>query len=333
MEKEINGPLKAVVSSVNMKKIASYAVVVLGMISVVACQNQGFNRTKSGLLYKIIPSGSGAKARPGQFLKLSFIQKIRDSVMYTSADAIPVYPPVDSPRANYSATEIFSLLRKGDSAVVVILADSIRTRSHQPLPPFIKRKDKIFILFKVLDILPNQGVVMEDREKAMNQVRAIRAKELDDYLATHHITGQKTAKGTYVVIDSAGTGAAVDSGKQALVMYTGRLLPSGKIFETNMSGPNNKPIPVVIGRRAVIPGWDEGLRLFKKGGKGTLYIPAAQAYDVQNGPGNKPFENLEFEIQVVDVTDAPKETPRPNMMIPRKGLVNPPKPAVQAPHK
>jgi hypothetical protein len=32
------------------------------------------------------------------------------------------------------------------------------------------------------------------------------------------------------------------------------------------------------------------------------------AYDQQLGPGHKPFENLMFDVEVVDVTDAPKNT-------------------------
>jgi FKBP-type peptidyl-prolyl cis-trans isomerase FkpA len=63
----------------------------------------------------------------------------------------------------------------------------------------------------------------------------------------------------------------------------------------------------------VIPGWDDGLKVFKKGGKGTLYIPAFMAYDAQPGPGRKPFENLMFDVEIVDVTDAPAAAATPGM--------------------
>jgi FKBP-type peptidyl-prolyl cis-trans isomerase FkpA len=35
------------------------------------------------------------------------------------------------------------------------------------------------------------------------------------------------------------------------------------------------------------------------------------AYDQQAGPGGKPFENLYFDIEVVDVTDAPPAPAQP----------------------
>jgi FKBP-type peptidyl-prolyl cis-trans isomerase len=104
----------------------------------------------------------------------------------------------------------------------------------------------------------------------------------------------------------------VDSGKQVSVKYTGKLMPSGKVFESNMTGPAD-PYKLVIGTGSVIPGWDDGLKVFKKGGKGTLYIPAYLAYDAQPGPGRKPFENLIFDVEIADVTDAPPPAANPGM--------------------
>jgi peptidylprolyl isomerase len=54
--------------------------------------------------------------------------------------------------------------------------------------------------------------------------------------------------------------------------------------------------------RQVIPGWDEGIALLKKGGKGTLYIPSTLAYG-PNGAGGviAPNSNLKFEVELVDI--------------------------------
>jgi FKBP-type peptidyl-prolyl cis-trans isomerase len=94
------------------------------------------------------------------------------------------------------------------------------------------------------------------------------------------------------------------AGKKIAVKYTGKLFPSGKQFESNMDG-SRPPYELVLGTGAVIPGWDEGLAYFKKGGKGTLYIPFFQAYGDRPGPGQKPHESLIFDVEVVDVQDAP----------------------------
>src|SRR5882757_11484278 len=111
------------------------------LLGAVSCTNSEFKKTKSGLLYKIYSDGKGDVAKKGQFLKASVVQKLRDSVLYASV--IPVYMPVDSPRPVYSPIEIFSLLRKGDSAVAVMAVDTLLRRSNGQLPPFLKKKDKI----------------------------------------------------------------------------------------------------------------------------------------------------------------------------------------------
>ena len=292
-----------------MKKISSYLLVGMVLASAVSCSNSEYKKTKSGLLYKIISDKSNPVVKKGEFLKLQYTQKLRDSLLYSTYDGgMPVYPQVDSARPVYSPTEIFPLFRKGDSAVVVELADTLQRRFGGQLPPFIKKKDKITITFKVLDVFSSPDAKQKDMEDELVKQKQREITTVESYLAKNSINAEKTTKGTYVVVQSVGDGPQVDSGKEVSVRYTGKMLPSGKVFESNMTGPGNEPFKFVVGKGQIIPGWDDGLRKFKKGGKGTLYIPAFLAYDQQPGPGRKPFENLIFDVEIVDVTD-PKPTP------------------------
>ncbi|HWK06679.1 MAG TPA: FKBP-type peptidyl-prolyl cis-trans isomerase [Puia sp.] len=296
-----------------MKKVSSYLLVMVVLFAAVSCTNQEYKKTKSGLLYKIISDGKGEPAKKGQFLKVNVIQKLRDSVLYSSQGSMPVYIPVDSARPTYSPTEIFSLLRKGDSAVVVLLADTLQKKSGGQLPPFIKKKDKITVAFKVLDVFASEDLLAADRNQEIAKEKDREVKTVESYLADNKINAQKTDKGVYVVVQSPGAGAQADSGKQVSVRYTGKSFPSGKVFETNMDDTSKQPLKFVVGTGKMIQGMDDGVRKFKKGGKGTLYIPAFLAYDQQPGPGHKPYEDLIFDVEIVDVTDAPKEEPRPAM--------------------
>ena len=309
-----------------MKKINSFLFAMSAILLLGSCNNQGLKKTKSGLSYKIISDGKSPVVKKGQFIKITFTQvlkdftqKKKDSVLFSSDNGMPAYVPIDTTtQANYSPVEIFHLLRKGDSAVVVQRGDSIEKKAGQPLPPYINKKDKIVLTLKVVDVFDNEDAVQKDREKALEEFHAKETKEVEDYLAKNSIQAQKTEKGTFVKSDNPGDGPAVDSGKQVSVIYTGKLFPSGKIFESNDS-KEKAPIKFVIGKRQIIPGWDDGLRLFKKGGKGTLYIPAFLAYDAQPGPGRTANENLIFDVQVVDVTDAPAEKPM-NMPVPGRPM-------------
>jgi FKBP-type peptidyl-prolyl cis-trans isomerase FkpA len=188
----------------------------------------------------------------------------------------------------------------------VELADTLQRKSGGQLPPFLKKKDKISFIFKVLDVFPTEDLLTADRNQELAKEKQREITAVEAYLAQNKINAEKTEKGTYVVVNSIGDGPQVDSNKEVTVKYTGKLFPSGVVFETNVSGPAaNQPFKFVVGRGQIITGWDDGLRKFKKGGKGTLYIPAYLAYNDRQGPGHKPYENLIFDVEIVDVADAP----------------------------
>jgi FKBP-type peptidyl-prolyl cis-trans isomerase FkpA len=281
-----------------------------------ACKNSGFKKTKSGLLYKIISSGNGPLVKRGDIIKLHFINKLRDSILISSYERMPFYGKVDSIGPVYDPQEIFPLLRKGDSAVIVQLADSLQKKQGM-LPEYIKPKDKLVLTIKVVDVFTADSVAQKDQmaemqkaqqneQKKLESLKGPKAKEIEDYLAKNKIQYQKAPQGTYVEIKDPGNGAQVDSGKHVSVRYTGKVFPSMKEFESNS-------FDVVVGTHAVIAGWDEGLKYFKKGGKGTLYIPFFLAYGPQKGPGGSQYENLVFDIEVSDVSDSAKKPVAPPM--------------------
>ena len=85
-------------------------------------------------------------------------------------------------------------------------------------------------------------------------------------------------------------------------------MPSQKVFETNMDDPNKPPLQFPLGFREVIRGWEEGFKLLNAGAKVTMYIPYQLAYNDQAGPGGIPYQNLIFDIELLDVKDAPPQS-------------------------
>lgn len=294
-----------------MKKITT---IILGMALLLvfgACSKGGgsFKKTKSGLLYKIISDGKGELAKKGEFLKVHYTQKVErtgkgDSVLSTSLGGLPTYAAVDSVGPVYNPAEIFDQLRKGDSAVIVMLADSLLKKQGQ-LPPFIGKKDKLTLVLKVEDIFTSEDDVRNDQQALLEDKKAQEVKDIEKYLADNNIKAEKTEKGTFVEILAKGSGPAADSGKAVHVMYKGQTF-DGTVFDTNLDTTfgHTDPFVLVIGGRGAIEGWDDGLRLFSKGGKGRLYIPSMLAYgpNPPQGAPFKAFDNLIFDVEVVDVT-------------------------------
>jgi len=307
-----------------------------------SCGNTGYKKTKSGILYKIITSGHDTLVKEGNVVRLDFLVKIErtDSVLNTSYGKMPAFIPVQAPNPmagnNYDPLEILPMLHNHDSAIVVQLVDSLNKKNPmQQLPPFLKKGDKILITFKVTRVYANDSAATADKQAEMakertrqeeDQVKEIakRKKEseedlksqvpqMEKWLADKKIAAQKTGRGTFVEIKDPGTGITADSGMYATVRYTGKTLADGKVFQSNMEA-TAQPFTFQVGIGGAIPGWDDALRLFKKGGKGTLYIPGALAYGKTPPPGSpfKPNESLVFDIVVEDVSvtpPAPKNAP------------------------
>jgi FKBP-type peptidyl-prolyl cis-trans isomerase len=306
-----------------MKKTSLLLSVLTLLLLGSACKTGGFKKTKSGLMYKIIPTGSGPVVKRGDIIKINFVQKLRDSILGSTYDQVPAYQRIDSIGPVYHPQEIFGMLRKGDSAVVIMMADSLAKKQGGMLPDFIKPKDKLVLSLRVVDVFTADSLAQKDnmaevqknqqRQQAkMESLRGPKAKEIEDYLAKNNIKYQKTPGGTYVEVKDPGNGMPIDSGKHVSVRYTGKNFPSMKVFQSNMDG-KMPAFDLVIDAHGAIPGFDEGLKYFKKGGKGTLYIPFFQAYGPQQGPGGSQYENLVFDIVVDDVSDSAKKEPMPAM--------------------
>src|SRR5262249_34312186 len=131
-------------------------------------------------------------------------------------------------------------------------------------------------------------------------------KVLQSYFQKNNIKAQKTDKGTYVEITEKGNGPACEDGKLVSINYTGKLL-TGKTFDSNVDSSFRHVQPYIfpLGQGQVIKGWDDGLKMFNKGGKGRLFVPSALAYGSRGrGQDIKANDNLMFEVEVVDVKDA-----------------------------
>jgi len=127
------------------------------------------------------------------------------------------------------------------------------------------------------------------------------------------VSGAVTEQATLRYIDiAAGTGAAALAGQQYTVHYTG-WLRDGTQFD---SSAGKDPLKFVQGRREVIAGFDVGFEGMKVGGKRRLFISYRLAYGDQQRGKIPPKSELIFDIERVDVKDAPQLSAAADLLLP-----------------
>ena len=112
---------------------------------------------------------------------------------------------------------------------------------------------------------------------------------------------KKTASGLLYKVEKAGTGEAPKDSDTVVVNYKGTLTDGTEFDNSYKRGE-----PLSFRLDGVIPGWTEGLKQIKKGGKVTLVIPPELAYGKTGVPGIPANSTLVFDVELLDVKAAPK---------------------------
>ncbi len=121
-------------------------------------------------------------------------------------------------------------------------------------------------------------------------------KDLDkiqDYLTDNNLTAQSLPSGLHYIIDVPGSSEHPTLADQVTVHYKGYFL-DGDVFDQT----SGTPITFSLG--GVIEGWQQGITLFGKGGKGVLLLPSYLAYGTNPPSGIPKNAVMIFDVELVD---------------------------------
>jgi FKBP-type peptidyl-prolyl cis-trans isomerase len=220
----------------------------------------------------------------------------------------PVQFQVQNPQFKGDLIEGFYLLTAGDSAIFKISVDSLLKANAAPPVDFMKPGTGQMLVYHTTLVSVKTSEQME-KEKAENTIKQVQIDEklLQEYFTKNKIKATKTESGLYYKIDKEGNGIKANTGDTVVVNYTGMTM-DGKKFDSNVDPQfmHMEPFTFPVGLGMVIKGWDEGFKIFKKGTKGTLYIPSYLAYGDRSPDPSKIPNNgiLLFDIEMVDVKPA-----------------------------
>jgi FKBP-type peptidyl-prolyl cis-trans isomerase FkpA len=149
-----------------------------------------------------------------------------------------------------------------------------------------------FMMIRTLTLFLLSGITLFSLGSCKKEdQREIDQELIEAFILEHGLDADSTASGLYYVIDEPGSSEHPTINDVVTVNYLGFLL-SGNVFDDG--------IDVTFGLNQVIAGWQEGIPLFGKGGKGLLIIPSHLGYGDRAQFGIPANSVLVFEIHLKD---------------------------------
>lgn len=306
------------------KQMIFMAMAAMMMAGLMACTEEktpysGYEKTQDGLYYRFYTQNEGELPQLYDVLDTKVTCVVNDTNVL-----IPVMDNAFQCIKPLFAGDVFSgmaMMHKGDSASFIVNVDStFKYFFGQPTTPsqFLST-DVMRFEIKMKDFCSEKEYAKRQsaqiKEQMAERIEQMKANNVEDtekaaqtlaaFLKKSKIDVEPTESGLYYVMTQEGNGEKPEVGQLVKVHYTGKLL-DGTVFDSSVE--RGEPFQFPLGMGRVIAGWDEGIALMSKGEKGVLYIPYYLAYGDRGAGGDiKPFDNLMFEVELIDFEDIKHE--------------------------
>lgn len=233
-------------------------------------------KTTSGLEYTITEKGSGKKPQIGDKVIVHYTGKLTNDTVFDSSvnRGQPFEFKLGAGQVIKGWDEAFLLLQIGDKATIKFGPElGYGAQANGKIPA----NSTLIFDVELIDI--KEGI------------RAWDVKGKDTI---------KTASGLkYIIIQENKTGEQAVVGTIAEFNYSG-FLADGKMFDSSVE--RAQPLSIKVGQKQLMPGWDEGIALLRKGEKAKFIIPAELALGAAGYPPIiPPNSDLVMDIEMLNV--------------------------------
>jgi len=240
--------------------------------------------TESGLKFVPIEEGSGEKPQPGQLVKVAYTGVLADGTVFNSSANTGAYIfTVGAGDVIPGWDEGVAMLNEGGSATLLV-------------PPELGYGD-----IGAAGVGPGQTLIFDIELMSIFEGAPASPAEVDEADFTETESGLKF----YDV--EVGDGPMPEENYMVTVHYTG-WLDDGTKFDSSLD--RDTPLVFVLDQEQVIPGWEEGIRSMKVGGKRQLVVPAELGYGDEGANNVIPAgETLVFDIELLDILRNSPDSP------------------------
>lgn len=275
-----------------MKKIAIVALALISTVVVAQDKKKGDKdqpkvktvkvkdpkmvKTASGLEYTITEKGNGKKAMLGDKVKVHYTGKLTNDTVFDSSlkRGQPFEFKLGAQQVIKGWDEAFQLLQVGDKATLKLPAELAYGANATGRIPANSTLIFDVELLDVIEGLRPFDVKGKDTVKLPSGVQIIMVKA--------NPKGEKAVNNTMAEFHYAG------------------YFRDGKTFDNSFD--RNQPLNVKMGKKQLMPGWEEGVSQLRAGEKARLIIPSALALGEKGYPPLiPPNTDLVMDIEMLNV--------------------------------
>lgn len=276
-----------------MKKLFLFFIVAFAVITFVSCSNDNdIKTTESGVKYYDETVGEGREAKVGDLLSLHF----KGWIIVDSTNLFSDWTK-DSTRLPYMIGDSY----RSGQPVKFVLGENAFIRGSDDGIIGMKPNGKRMIVIPSEQAYGEQGVgpVPPNSDlKVLIELFEVKDPVVAEMWDVDKSKIQTSESGLKYVIIEEGEGNNAMDGNVVTVHYSG-FLEDGTKFDSSVE--RDEPFSFVVGNKQVIAGWDEGIRLLKKGGKARFVIPPSLGYGDITAGKIPPNSTLIFDVELIDV--------------------------------
>lgn len=277
----------------------------------------GFTKSENGVFYKVEKANPNGRAvKQGDIVVCNYSASYGDSLVFTNfnQEPIPTFAVSDQSSAfKGDMIDGLQLMKEGETYSFAFPYDSLA--KMQKLPAFFKKGDFGYYTVAISKLMTQEEFQAEqermiaEQKRISDSLQAIEMQVLVDYVRSNGFSDIAT-NGVYYKSTQQGNGTKPAQDKKVKVHYVGKFL-DGRVFDTSVesvakeSGKYDamrkyEPLEFTIGKRQMIPGFEEAVKMMSEGEKGVVVIPSRLAYGARQRGEIPPFSTLIFELELVE---------------------------------
>ena len=248
----------------------------------------------SGVYYIETKRGRGNKVKKGEKAQIHYVAMfLNDQIFDTTLDTLvgivigadQIFPGMEEGLMN---------MRKGGKATLIIpYNQALGEEGNDLVPAFTPLRIDV----ELVNIESEEMVKKEEKENK-EKAKLMAKQQFDSYVIDNNLKDNLVFNGlTYTRLIN-GNGPRPVNGSNVKVHYIGKLI-DGTVFDSSYD--RNQPFEFVLGKGDVLPGWNLAVSLMSEGEKASFVMSEELAYRDYSLGVIKPYSNLIYEIELIDV--------------------------------